>query len=58
MLAVDVNYRKRGIGMKLVNAGIENMISMGCREVVLETEVYVCMYVCMYVTDEVQRTRL
>jgi peptide alpha-N-acetyltransferase len=49
MLAVDVNYRKQGIGMKLVNAGIENMISMGCREVILETEVYVCMYVCMYV---------
>ena len=46
MLAVDVNYRKQGIGMKLVNAGIEKMISMGCREVVLETEVYVCMYVC------------
>lgn len=39
MLAVDVNYRKRGIGMKLVYAGIDNMISMGCREVILETEV-------------------
>ena len=39
MLAVDVNYRKRGIGMKLVYAGIDNMISMGCREVILETVV-------------------
>jgi peptide alpha-N-acetyltransferase len=39
MLAVDKSYRKRGIGMKLVNMGIERMIEMGCREIVLETEV-------------------
>eukprot|EP01037_Dinobryon_pediforme_P046318 gene46318-59499_t len=38
MLAVDSNYRKRGIGLKLATDGIDRMISMGCREVVLEAE--------------------
>lgn len=39
MLTVDSAYRKNGIGKKLVTMGIERMISMGCTEVMLETEV-------------------
>jgi len=39
MLAVDNNYRKRGIASKLVAKGIERMIKMGCTEIMLETEV-------------------
>lgn len=39
MLAVDKNYRKRGIGSYLVHRGIEAMFAAGCREIMLETEV-------------------
>jgi peptide alpha-N-acetyltransferase len=39
MLAVDTPFRKSGIGMKLVTMGIERMIRLGCKEVILETEV-------------------
>ncbi|EDV29154.1 uncharacterized protein TRIADDRAFT_18177 [Trichoplax adhaerens] len=38
MLAVEKDYRKRGIGSELVSLTIEQMIKEGCDEVVLETE--------------------
>lgn len=38
MLAVDEEYRKRGIGVKLAEKSIEAMKEIGCKEVVLETE--------------------
>ena len=41
MLAVDENYRKRGIAQKLVNMVIDRMAEDGCREVMLETEVVI-----------------
>ncbi len=39
MLAVDQAYRNRGIGSRLVLKGIQRMIEVGCKEIVLETEV-------------------
>jgi peptide alpha-N-acetyltransferase len=39
MLAVDKEYRKRGIGSSLVKKAIETMKEKGCEEVVLETEI-------------------
>eukprot|EP01103_Thecamoeba_quadrilineata_P016485 TRINITY_DN5525_c0_g1_i2.p1 TRINITY_DN5525_c0_g1~~TRINITY_DN5525_c0_g1_i2.p1 ORF type:complete len:162 (-),score=8.27 TRINITY_DN5525_c0_g1_i2:75-560(-) len=39
MLAVDKEYRKQGIGSKLVSHAIENMKEDNCDEVVLETEI-------------------
>lgn len=38
MLAVSNEYRKRGIGQRLVKMIIERMATMGCEEIVLETE--------------------
>jgi N-alpha-acetyltransferase 30 len=39
MLAVDSRFRNLGIGTVLVKKGVEAMIRVGCREIVLETEV-------------------
>lgn len=39
MLAVDKDYRKRGIGSELVSKAINSMKEKGCDEVVLETEI-------------------
>jgi len=39
MLAVDQDYRKRGIAQKLVTMVIDRMVEDGCKEVMLETEV-------------------
>lgn len=39
MLAVDKNYRKRGIGSTLVRRAIQEMIAGSADEVVLETEI-------------------
>jgi len=39
MLAVNINFRKRGIGIKLVKIGITRMALYGCEEVTLEAEV-------------------
>ncbi|KAI6186561.1 N-alpha-acetyltransferase 30 [Aphelenchoides besseyi] len=39
MLAVDKDYRRLGIGTKLVSAVIKRMHDLGCGQVVLETEV-------------------
>lgn len=39
MLAVDKEYRKRKIGSTLVKRTIQQMVTDGCDEVVLETEV-------------------
>lgn len=39
MLAVDQDYRKRGIAQKLVTMVIDRMAEDGCKEVMLETEV-------------------
>lgn len=39
MLAVDENYRKRGIGSTLVRRAIQEMIAGKADEVVLETEI-------------------
>jgi N-alpha-acetyltransferase 30 len=39
MLAVNKDYRKRGIGSKLVSIGLDRMVSMGCDEITLEAEV-------------------
>lgn len=39
MLAVDENYRKRGIGSTLVRRAIQEMIAGNADEVVLETEI-------------------
>lgn len=39
MLAVDKEYRKRGIAKKLVTMVIDRMVEDGCREVMLEAEV-------------------
>eukprot|EP01035_Chromulina_nebulosa_P018043 gene18043-23685_t len=38
MLAVNKNYRKRGIGTELIAMGIERMVKAGCDEITLETE--------------------
>eukprot|EP01112_Ceratiomyxa_fruticulosa_P020274 TRINITY_DN6864_c0_g1_i4.p1 TRINITY_DN6864_c0_g1~~TRINITY_DN6864_c0_g1_i4.p1 ORF type:complete len:179 (-),score=9.71 TRINITY_DN6864_c0_g1_i4:169-705(-) len=38
MLAVDKEYRGKGIGTRLVSSAIESMIAVGCDEVALETE--------------------
>lgn len=40
MLTVDKRFRKRGIGSQLIKKGLEKMIQDGCKEIVLETEVY------------------
>lgn len=39
MLAVDKDYRKKGIGKALVTMVIDRMVEDGCKEVMLETEV-------------------
>lgn len=39
MLAVNQNYRKRGIGSTLASIGIERMVEAGCDEITLEAEV-------------------
>ena len=39
MVAVDKASRKQGIGRKLAKMGIGRMINLGCREIMLETEV-------------------
>lgn len=39
MLAVDQDYRKRGIAKTLVTMVIDRMVEDGCREVMLEAEV-------------------
>uniref|UniRef100_A0A915EF64 N-acetyltransferase domain-containing protein n=1 Tax=Ditylenchus dipsaci TaxID=166011 RepID=A0A915EF64_9BILA len=39
MLAVDVSFRRMGIGTRLVEAVIQVMNSFGCDEIILETEV-------------------
>jgi peptide alpha-N-acetyltransferase len=39
MLAVDKDYRKKGLGSMLVQKAIEAMKEDGCDEAVLETEV-------------------
>jgi peptide alpha-N-acetyltransferase len=39
MLAVDKRFRNKGIGSRLANLGLQRMISAGCREIELETEV-------------------
>lgn len=39
MLAIDQNYRRRGIGSHLVMKAIRAMLNDGCDEVVLETEI-------------------
>jgi peptide alpha-N-acetyltransferase len=38
MLTVSESYRKRGIGLKLAQIGIDKMVAEGCTEIVLETE--------------------
>lgn len=40
MLAVDKNFRKRGIAWQLVSMNIRRMVESGCEEVMLETEVW------------------
>ena len=40
MLAVREDYRKQGLGSRLVTLGIESMKAAGAAEVVLETEVF------------------
>jgi len=39
MLAIDKDYRRRGIGSHLVMKAIRAMVTDGCDEVVLETEI-------------------
>ena len=39
MLAVQDEYRRRGIGTELVRIAVRSMMTVGCGEVVLETEV-------------------
>ena len=39
MLAISEKHRKRGLGQELVRRVIERMVTMGCDEIVLETEV-------------------
>lgn len=39
MLAVNSNFRKNGIGSRLVEICIERLIQLGCDEIFLETEV-------------------
>jgi peptide alpha-N-acetyltransferase len=39
MLAVHDEYRRRGIGTELVRIAVRTMMTLGCGEVVLETEV-------------------
>ena len=39
MLAVDTNYRRLGLGRKLVMKTIEQMRDSGANEVILETEI-------------------
>ncbi|VDM97407.1 unnamed protein product [Thelazia callipaeda] len=39
MLAVEESYRKMGIGTRMVQKVVSNMQTMGCSQIVLETEV-------------------
>ena len=48
MLAVDKDYRKKGIGKKLVEMVIDRMVEDGCTEVMLETEVTICTSIWYY----------